>query len=129
MDIRIKRAYEPPARDDGARILVDRVWPRGLRKEALALDLWLKDIAPSAQLRKWFDHRSARFAEFARRYHVELEANPDAVAQLQPWLRKGRVTLVYGARDETHNQAAVLRDWLLQRQESRAVTGSPRSRG
>jgi len=115
LDIRIKRAYEAPAHDDGARILVDRVWPRGLRKEALALDLWLKDIAPSAQLRKWFDHRAARFAEFTRRYHLELEANPDAVAQLQPWLRKGCVTLVYGARDEAHNQALVLRDWLLVR--------------
>ncbi|MGY1411084.1 DUF488 domain-containing protein [Luteimonas sp. A611] len=115
MDIRIKRAYEAPAHNDGARILVDRVWPRGLRKEALALDLWLKDIAPSAQLRKWFDHRAERFAEFTRRYHLELEANPDAVVQLQPWLRKGRVTLVYGARDEEHNQALVLRDWLLER--------------
>lgn len=115
MDIRIKRAYEPPARGDGARILVDRVWPRGKTKEALKLDLWLKDIAPSAELRKWFGHRPERFAEFDKRYRKELAANDDAVAQLRLWLRKGPVTLVYGARDEEHNQAVVLREWLLQR--------------
>ena len=114
MDIRLKRAYEPPARGDGARILVDRVWPRGVTKEALALDLWLKDIAPSAGLRKWFDHRAERFAEFGRRYREELACN-DAVAELRPWLRKGRVTLVYSARDEAHNQAVALREWLLGR--------------
>ncbi len=115
MDIRLKRAWEPPARGDGARILVDRVWPRGLKKEALALDLWLKDIAPSTALRQWFGHRPERFAEFAERYRGELAANDAAVAELAPWLRKGRVTLVYGARDEAHNQAVVLRDWLRSR--------------
>ena len=116
MDLRLKRAYEPPADDDGARILVDRVWPRGVARQALALDLWLKEIAPSPALRKWFDHRAGRYAEFARRYREELEANPDAVAQLQPWLRRRRVTLVYGARDTGHNQAVALRDWMLERQ-------------
>lgn len=115
MDIRLKRAYEPPARGDGVRILVDRLWPRGVKKEALQLDLWLKDIAPSAELRKWFDHRAERFDEFARRYRKELEANDAAVAELAPWLRKGRVTLLYGARDPEHNQAVVLRAWLLGR--------------
>lgn len=115
MDIRLKRAYEPPARGDGARILVDRLWPRGMKKETLALDLWLKDIAPSAALRKWFDHRAERFDEFAKRYRRELEANDATVAELQPWLRKGRVTLLYGARDPEHNQAVVLREWLLER--------------
>lgn len=115
MDIRLKRAYEPPARGDDARILVDRVWPRGVKKEALQLALWLKEIAPSTALRQWFGHRPERFAEFARRYGKELDANAAAVAELEPWLRKGRVTLVYGARDTEHNQAVVLRDWLLRR--------------
>jgi len=115
MDIRLKRAYEPPARGDGARILVDRLWPRGVKKEALALDLWLKDIAPSPELRKWFDHRAEHFGEFKLRYRKELAANPAAVAELEAYLCKGRTTLVYGTRDPEMNSAAVLRDWLLQR--------------
>ena len=115
MDIRLKRAYEPPARGDGARILVDRLWPRGVKKDALRLDLWLKDIAPSAALRQWFGHEPERFAEFARRYRKELDANATAAAELEPWLRKGRVTLLYGARDPEHNQAVVLREWLRRR--------------
>lgn len=115
MDVRLKRAYEPPSPDDGARILVERLWPRGVRKEALALDLWLKDIAPSAALRKWFAHEPSRFEGFIERYRAELEANPEAVAQLETWLRKGRTTLVYAARDPRMNSAAVLRDWLQAR--------------
>ena len=115
MDIRLKRAYDPPARSDGTRILVDRIWPRGVKKEALRLALWLKDIAPSSALRQWFGHRPERFAEFAKRYGKELDANAAAVAELEPWLRKGRVTLVYGARDTEHNQAVALREWLLRR--------------
>lgn len=115
MDIRLKRAYAPPADDDGARILVDRLWPRGVRKDALQLDLWLKDIAPSAELRKWFDHRAERFAEFGRRYRHELQGNPSAVAQLDAYLGRGRTTLVYATRDPAMNSAAVLRDWLLAR--------------
>lgn len=115
MDIRLKRAYEPPARGDGARILVDRLWPRGVKKEALELDLWCKDIAPSPALRKWFDHRADRFEEFARRYRKELDANPAAAAELDESLGKGRATLVYGARDPDINHAVVLRDWLLAR--------------
>lgn len=112
MDIRLKRAYEPPAGDDGARILIDRLWPRGLKKEALALDLWCKDIAPSPALRKWFDHRAERFVEFAHRYCDELDANA-AVATLRDQLAHGRITLVYAARDPAINHAVVLRDYLL----------------
>jgi len=115
MDIRLKRAYEPPARGDGARVLVDRLWPRGVKKEALDLDLWLKDIAPTPALRTWFAHDPARFAEFAKRYRRELAANPAAVATLEGYLRKGRTTLVYATRDPEMNSAAVLRDWLLRR--------------
>src|SRR5688572_8040852 len=115
MDIRLKRAYEPPARGDGARILVDRLWPRGVKKEALELDLWCKDIAPSPALRKWFDHRADRFEEFARRYRKELDANPAAAAELDECIGKDRATLVYGARDPAINHAVVLRDWLLER--------------
>ncbi|MCA0393044.1 MAG: DUF488 family protein [Proteobacteria bacterium] len=113
MDIALKRAYEPPARGDGARILVDRLWPRGVKKDALRLDLWLKDIAPSPALRTWFDHVPERFDEFATRYRRELQANADAVATLEAFLRKGRTTLVYATRDPVMNSAAVLRDWLL----------------
>lgn len=115
MDIRLKRAYEPPSRDDGARILVERLWPRGVRKEALALDLWLKDIAPSPALRRWFAHEPARFPGFIERYRGELEANADAVGELEAWLRRGRTTLVYAARDPQMNSARVLRDWLRSR--------------
>ncbi|GAB2510775.1 DUF488 domain-containing protein [Pseudoxanthomonas sangjuensis] len=112
MDIRLKRAYEPPSASDGARILVDRLWPRGVRKEALKLTLWCKDIAPSPALRQWFDHRADRFDEFAARYRAELAANPTATAVLRDQLAHGRVTLVYAARDPQINQAVVLRDWL-----------------
>ena len=115
MDIRLKRAYDAPARGDGVRILVDRLWPRGVKKQALRLDLWCKDIAPSPGLRKWFDHRADRFDAFARRYRSELDANPAAVAELDEALGKGPATLVYAARDPGVNHAAVLRDWLLER--------------
>jgi uncharacterized protein YeaO (DUF488 family) len=107
-DIRVKRVYEPPAPDDGARVLVDRLWPRGVSKARAALMLWLKDIAPSAELRQWFGHDPVRWREFARRYQAELAANPAAVAQLAKLIEGGRVTLVYGARDIAHNEAIVL---------------------
>lgn len=112
MDIRLKRAYESPDRGDGARILVDRLWPRGVKKEALALALWCKDVAPGPALRKWFDHRAERFEEFARRYRDELDANA-AVETLRQWLAHDRITLVYAARDPAINHAVVLRDYLL----------------
>lgn len=111
-NLRIKRIYEPAAKDDGARILVDRVWPRGIAKEDAALTLWLKEIAPSTALRKWYGHDPARWAEFQRRYHAELDANTEAVERLRTCLRSGRVTLLYGARDEAHNQAVALADYL-----------------
>jgi uncharacterized protein YeaO (DUF488 family) len=109
---RIKRVYEPPAAADGTRVLVDRLWPRGLRKEAAALDDWEKDIAPSPALRTWFGHRPERFAEFSRRYRAELAERPEAAARLRSLARKGPVTLLYGAHDEEHNHARVLADWL-----------------
>ena len=103
--IAIKRAYDPPSPQDGTRILVDRLWPRGLSKAKAALDGWNKDVAPSTTLRKWFDHRPERFAEFAKRYRAELKNN-SAVAELRAL--KGKVTLVYGARDPAINHAVVL---------------------
>lgn len=110
--VRIKRAYEAPARADGFRVLVDRLWPRGVKKDALRVALWAKDLAPSPALRTWFGHDPARFREFARRYHAELRADParSALAELTGRAAAGTVTLVYGARDEEHNGAVVLRD-------------------
>ncbi|MDO5613126.1 MAG: DUF488 domain-containing protein [Paracoccus sp. (in: a-proteobacteria)] len=110
-DLAIKRAYDPPAPDDGARVLVDRLWPRGLTHEALALDLWLKDIAPSDELRREFHHDPTRWPEFQRRYAAELAGNP-AVQTLCDLMAKGRVTLIYAAKDQVHNNAAALRDWF-----------------
>ena len=108
----LKRVYEPPSETDGTRILIDRLWPRGLSKDKAHVDLWLKAIAPSTELRQWFGHDPDRWAEFQSRYRAELEANPDAVAELISALRRGPATLVYGARDETRNDAVVLADWL-----------------
>lgn len=110
--IAIKRAYPAPTESDGYRILVDRLWPRGLKKEAAHVDLWLKDIAPSPSLRTWFGHDPARFAEFQRRYTAELKANAEAVAQMDRILAQTPVTLVYAAKDETHNHAVVLKAFL-----------------
>ena len=112
-DIRLKRAYALVSADDGIRVLVDRVWPRGVNKQTIATHAWLKDIAPSTELRQWFGHVPERWEEFRKRYARELDANPDAVAELRKWLKHGRVTLVYGARDEERNQAVALRDYLL----------------
>jgi uncharacterized protein YeaO (DUF488 family) len=103
----IKRAYDPPSRRDGVRILVDRLWPRGLRKAATALDLWAKDVAPSPALRKWFDHRPERFAEFKRRYRKELKANSAALDELRR-IKQAKATLLYAARDPAINHAVVL---------------------
>jgi uncharacterized protein YeaO (DUF488 family) len=111
-DIRIKRAYLPAEKEDGERILVDRLWPRGVSKEKLAVT-WLKNLAPSTELRKWFHHAPELWEEFERRYRTELDANQEALAQLRALLKAGRVTLVYSARDEERNQAVVLRDYLL----------------
>jgi uncharacterized protein YeaO (DUF488 family) len=108
----LKRAYEAPEPQDGFRVLVERLWPRGLKKEAAALDLWLKDVAPSPELRKWFSHDPPKWAEFCRRYWVELAAQPEAVRLLKEQLHQGRVTLVYGSKDEEHNAAVALKEYL-----------------
>jgi len=111
-DLMVKRIYEPPAADDGQRVLVDRIWPRGVSKEHAALALWLKQIAPSEALRKWFGHEPERWAEFRKRYGAELDGNGEAVATLRDLLREGKVTLLYGAHDEVHNNAVALAEYL-----------------
>lgn len=112
MKVQIKRVYEAPNAADGQRILIDRLWPRGLSKEKAKVDLWLKDIAPSTELRQWFGHDPAKWPEFQKRYQQELKANEAAVAQLRAALADGPVTLVYGAKDEQHNDAVVLQACL-----------------
>ena len=111
MPVKIKRIYEPAAPEDGQRILVDRLWPRGVSKGNAHIDLWLKDVAPSADLRRWFGHKPERWAEFQKRYLAELKDSP-AFEDLRRWVRGKPTTLLYGARDETHNQARVLADRL-----------------
>ena len=113
MKINIKRVYEAPGKEDGMRILVDRLWPRGLTKEKASVDLWLKEIAPSTELRKWFGHDPDKWKEFQKRYHKELKANKKQVSLLEEQIKKGTVTLVYGAKDEEHNEALVLKESLL----------------
>jgi uncharacterized protein YeaO (DUF488 family) len=110
--IQLKRVYEKPARGDGLRVLVERLWPRGLSKERAAVGLWLKEVAPSPELRKWFGHDPARWEEFQKRYARELRENAEAVEVLKEKARKGTVTLVYAARDEEHNGALVLKRFL-----------------
>lgn len=112
-NIRLKRAYDPPSPQDGARILVDRLWPRGISKQEAELELWMKEISPSNELRKWYGHEASRQDEFRRRYAEELKAHPDLMDELRARARKGPVTLVYSAKDETLNNAVVLRDLLL----------------
>ena len=114
-DIRVKRVYDPPDARDGARVLVDRLWPRGARKDEAKLTLWLKDIAPSDELRRWYRHDPARFNEFYRRYRAELAANQDAVSRIEDLVKAGPVTLLYAAHDEEHNNARVLADYLKAR--------------
>jgi uncharacterized protein YeaO (DUF488 family) len=110
--IQLKRVYEPPSKEDGIRILVDRLWPRGLTKKKAAVDLWLKDIAPTTELRKWFGHDPARWKEFQVRYRKELRADKEAVNLLKQKSKEGTVTLVYGAKDQEHNEALVLQQML-----------------
>jgi uncharacterized protein YeaO (DUF488 family) len=116
--IHVKRAYEQPSRQDGFRVLVDRLWPRGLSKDRAAIDLWLKDVAPSTELRQWFGHDPARWREFQRRYQAELKRHPETLKQLRAKAREGTITLVYGARDEEHNNAQVLKR-VLERSKAR----------
>ncbi len=117
--VMLKRAYEAPASEDRTRILIDRLWPRGLSKEDAALDLWMNEIAPSTELRKWFAHDPARWEEFRRRYADEVLRNAELLNKLRTLARQGRITLVYAARDEAHNDAVVLRDVLLGHATSR----------
>lgn len=115
--IRIKRVYDPPDVSDGTRILVDRLWPRGLSKEKAALGCWLKDIAPSPELRVWFGHDPERYDEFAHRYQAELAANKEEVSRLEDLVRQGPVTLLYAAHDVDHNHAMVLSAYLSRRMQ------------
>jgi uncharacterized protein YeaO (DUF488 family) len=110
--IKLKRAYEPPEKGDGLRVLVDRLWPRGVSKSSAQIDVWLKEIAPSAALRKWFGHDPSKWSEFRKRYVRELARQPEAVAQLERAAGQGTVTLVYGAKDERHNNAVALKEYL-----------------
>ena len=133
--IRLKRVYDPSSRADGTRILVERLWPRGMKKAELALDGWNKAVAPSAELRRWFGHRVDRWEEFRRRYRAELRANPGAWERILELGRRGTVTLLYSAHDTLHNGAVVLRDYLSERanrarsarvaREAREVQGGP----
>lgn len=115
MPIDLKRAYEPPATSDGRRILVDRVWPRGITKAELQIDAWLKDLAPSPGLRKWFGHDPAKWDGFRQRYGEEIAQHGDALAELVGMAKAGHVTLVFGARDTEHNNAVVLKEHLERR--------------
>lgn len=110
---KLKRAYDRPTSDDGVRILVDRLWPRGVRKADAAIDHWMKDIAPSAALRQWFGHDPVRWQEFRRRYRRELKEHEKEINELRGLARHGPITLVYAARDQAHNEAVVLRDLVL----------------
>ena len=127
--IRVKRTYERRTRGDGRRVLVERLWPRGMKKDALEADAWLKEVAPSTQLRQWFGHRPERWEEFRRRYDKELNANPDAWTPILDASRHGAVTLLYSAHDVEHNGAVVLRDYLAEREPGhRRSRGAPAAR-
>lgn len=112
MAIRVKRVYDKPTEADGCRVLVDRLWPRGLSKENAKVDHWLKELAPSAKLRTWFSHDPAKWVEFRRQYFAELEGNPESVKTLRRLARAGEVTLLFGARDAEHNNAVALKEYL-----------------
>ncbi len=112
-NIKLKRAYDPPNRNDGIRILVDRLWPRGVKKVNAAINHWMKEIAPSTELRRWFGHDPARWEEFQGRYERELKQHQQDIDQLRSLAKRGVITLIYAARDQDHNEAVVLRDFLL----------------
>jgi uncharacterized protein YeaO (DUF488 family) len=110
--VKLKRVYEEPSRRDGYRVLVERLWPRGLNKERAAVDLWLKEVAPSPELRKWFNHDPAKWPGFQKRYRAELEKHKEAIQELKKKSKKDTVTLVFAARDQEHNSAVVLKKVL-----------------
>ena len=122
MNIKIKRVYEQPDKDDGVRILVDRLWPRGLTKDKASLDLWLKEIAPSTELRKWFGHDPDKWKSFRGRYETEIRHKDDLVKVLKQKIKEGTITLIYGARDEKHNEALVLKQFLEKSEQGAAPT-------
>lgn len=119
MDVRLKRAYEPPATSDGYRVLIDRLWPRGVKREDARLDEWAQELAPSGELRRWFGHDPERFAEFRRRYTAELGDHEEKLRELRRRARTGPLTLVYGAHDKEHNDAVVLASILRSGRRSR----------
>ena len=121
VQVQLKRIYEPPQKSDGYRVLVDRVWPRGLSKDAAQIDIWMKDIAPSTALRKWFNHDPARWVGFQDKYRAELRELGDKLDELRARAKKEPVTLLYGAKDTEHNQAVVLRVVLAEKR-SRSAT-------
>jgi uncharacterized protein YeaO (DUF488 family) len=121
--IKIKRTYEPSARGDGRRILVERLWPRGMKKEALEADAWMKDVAPTTELRQWFSHEVERWEEFRRRYRKELDSNRSAWMPILGAATHGTVTLLYSAHDTLHNGAIVLRDYLAEQQAGQPQHG------
>ena len=112
MDIKIKRAYENPSNDDGYRILVDRLWPRGISKEKAKVDFWPKELAPSTELRRWYGHDPEKWAEFKSRYFAELDSNPDLANELLNYVRKGTVTFIYSSKEERLNNAVALKEYV-----------------
>jgi uncharacterized protein YeaO (DUF488 family) len=119
MDVRLKRAYEPPAASDGYRVLIDRLWPRGVKREGARLDEWARELAPSGDLRRWFGHDPERFGEFRRRYTAELADQDEKLRELRRRARQGTLTLVYAAHDQEHNDAVVLAEILRAGRRSR----------
>jgi uncharacterized protein YeaO (DUF488 family) len=112
-NVKLKRAYDKPVAADGMRILVDRLWPRGVKKDAAAIDLWAKDLAPSTELRKWFGHDPGRWEGFRRRYTAEIRQHTEQLDKIRTLARRGTVTLIYAARDQEHNEAVIIRDMLV----------------
>jgi uncharacterized protein YeaO (DUF488 family) len=121
--IQVKRAYESPNKEDGERFLVERLWPRGVKKQSLQVEAWLKDVAPSTELRQWFQHDPAKWSEFRQRYFRELEKHPDAWQALLARARRDRVTLVYSAHDAEHNNAVALKEFLDQKIRGKTHSG------
>jgi len=121
--IRVKRVYATAAASDGARFLVDQLWPRGLKKDLLKLDGWLREVAPSSTLRKWFGHEAAKWPEFQRRYFAELDDKPETLRPLLQSARQGDLTLLFGARDEEHNNAVALKSYLDRHLKTRRLQG------
>ena len=124
MRIQTKRIYDSPARSDGRRILIDRLWPRGLSKAAARIDFWAKSVAPSTKLRRWYGHEAGKWQEFRRRYFAEIEANPTGFAELRSQLGTGAVTLLYGSKETRLNNASALSEYLKRRAKSRRLTSA-----